>query len=171
MHILAGIDPGLSGALCRYDLRSNAGVTDVVDMPVESWGAEKRHINVAELMRITHRWGVDTVALERVNAMPGAPSQEGGKRRSMGAASAFRFGMCYGEVRGAMIATGVQVVDVPPSVWKDLFELRKRDKDDGRMLAIQLFPTMAEQLKRKKDVGRAESMLIARWAAQNRWEL
>lgn len=166
MKVLAGIDPGLSGALCRYDIITGQ-VTHVLDMPIESWGAEKRHIDVRELMRILHRWSVDTVALERVTAMPST----GPTRRGMGAASAFRFGMCYGEVRGAVVATGIKVIDVPPTQWKNLFELLKRDKELALPLAARLFPNMAGELKRKKDIGRAECMLIARWAAQNRFEL
>lgn len=168
MKLIAGIDPGLSGALSLYNVEHNT-VLDVVDMPVEVWGKEKRHINVKALLLTVHRWGCDAAAIERVNAMPPKPGKDG-KKRGMGAASAFRFGMCYGEVRGALIGNGVKVIDVVPGVWKDLFELTGRPKDEGRTLAIHLFPDMAEELKRKLDQGRAESMLIARWAAMNRNE-
>ncbi|CAM8961681.1 unnamed protein product [Rhodiola kirilowii] len=34
-------------------------------------------------------------------------------------------------------------------------------KDDSRKLASTLFPSLCEQLKRKKDHGRAEALLIA----------
>lgn len=165
VKIIVGIDPGLSGALAIYDLSRNAQVVDIIDMPTEAWGAEKRHINVVALCRWVLAHGADTAAIERVTAMPGGP-----ERRTMGAASAFRFGMCFGEVRGALVACGLKIVDVPPAQWKDLFELRKRDKDEARTMAAALHPEAAQWLKRKKDVGRAESILIARWAAQNRWE-
>lgn len=162
--IITGIDPGLSGAACIYDAE-NHKVLNVLDMPTEPWGT-KRHIDVARLMRWVWGQKADTCALERVNAMPSID----GQARGMGSASAFRFGMCFGEVRGAMVAAGINVVDVPPTTWKDLFELNKRPKDDARTLASQLFPEAREWLKRKKDIGRAESMLIARWASLNRWE-
>lgn len=166
MKIVMGLDPGLSGAACLYDV-ARSTVINVIDMPTEPWGT-KTHIDVAKLLQYAHRYGVDTAALERVNAMPSIGA--GGERRGMGAASAFRFGMCFGEIRGALIGNGIKVVDVPPKQWKDLFELNGRPKDDARTLAISLFPDMAVTLKRKKDIGRAESMLIARWAVQNRWE-
>lgn len=165
--IINGIDPGLSGAACVFDAEA-LKVLALLDMPVEPWGS-KRHIDIKQLLGWTWQHRCDTCALERVQALPGMDAG-GVHSRGMGAASAFRFGMCYGEIRGAMIAAGLSVVDVPPQVWKELFELNRRDKDDARLLAIQLHPEVAGELKRKKDIGRAESILIARWAALNRWE-
>lgn len=162
--IIAGIDPGLTGAACIFDAEG-MNVVDIIDLPTEPWGT-KRHIEVPSLTSFIWSNRADTAALERVNAMPSM----GPERRSMGAASAFRFGMCYGEVRGSLIACGLRVVDVPPTTWKDLFELRKRPKDDARDLAAMLHPEVAHLLKRKKDIGRAECVLIARWAALNRYE-
>ncbi len=161
--LIVGVDPGLHGAACIYEAETHH-VLAVTDMPVEPWGS-KSHINVPEFMRWVHRGRADTAAIERVNAMP---SIDG--RRSMGAASAFRFGMVFGEVRGALIGAGLKIVDVPPTTWKDLFELRGRDKDDARGLAAWLHPEIAGLLTRKKDVGRGEAVLIARWAALDRWE-
>lgn len=165
--IIEGIDPGLSGAACVFDAE-NLKVLDLLDMPTEAWGS-KRHIDIKQLLGWTWRHRCDTCALERVQALPGMDA--GGVRsRGMGAASAFRFGMCFGEIRGAMIAAGLSVVDVPPQVWKELFELNKREKDEARQLAIKLHPEAAHMLTRKKDQGRGECILIARWAALNRWE-
>jgi len=161
--LIVGVDPGLHGAACIYEAETHH-VLAVTDMPVEPWGS-KSHINVPEFMRWVHRGRADTAAIERVNAMP---SIDG--RRSMGAASAFRFGMVFGEVRGALIGAGLKIVDVPPFVWKDLFELRGLDKDAARLLALHLYPELAQTLKRKKDVGRADCILVARWAALSRWE-
>lgn len=165
--IITGIDPGLSGAACIFDADS-LKVLNLIDMPTLPWGT-KRHIDVARLMRWVWSQKAQTCALERVQAMPSAPDASG-KRRGMGSASSFRFGMCFGEVRGAMIAAGLNVVDIPPQQWKELFELNKRDKDEARLLAIKLHPEVAGELQRKKDQGRAEAILIARWAALNRWE-
>lgn len=165
--IITGIDPGLSGAACIFDA-DNLKVLNLLDMPTEAWGA-KRHIDVRRLMRWVWGQKADTCALERVQAMPAKPDAKG-KRRGMGSASSFRFGMCFGEVRGAMIAAGLSVIDVPPKQWKDLFELNLLDKDEARLLAIKLHPEAAGELQRKKDQGRAEAILIARWASLNRWE-
>lgn len=164
--IIVGIDPGLSGAASIYDAEAHK-VLDVIDMPTEAWGKEKRHIEIKQLLGWVWKNRADTAAIERVNAMP---SIGGGERRGMGAASAFRFGMVYGEVRGALVGAGLSIVDVIPGQWKDLFELRKLEKDAARELAIKLHPEAAEWLKRKKDIGRAESILIARWASLTRWD-
>src|SRR5882672_3720060 len=147
--IIVGVDCGLHGAASIYDAENHI-ILDTIDLPIEAWGT-KRHMDIPPLLRWVHRWRADTAAIERVNAMP---SIDG--RRSMGAASAFRFGMVFGEVRGALIGAGLTIVDVIPGQWKDLFELRGRDKDDARLLAIKLHPEIAHQLTRKKDQGRAD---------------
>lgn len=166
MNII-GIDPGLSGAACLLDAAS-LSVQDVIDLPTEAWGT-KRHIDIKQFIGWVWKSRGDMAALERVQALPGMDA--GGVRsRGMGAASAFRFGMCFGEIRASLITAGLGVVDVPPAQWKELFELNKRDKDEGRQLAAKLHPEAAHWLQRKKDQGRGEAILIARWAALNRWE-
>lgn len=168
--IILGIDPGISGAACIYDAQIHK-VLDVIDLPTEAWGKEKRHIDVHALLRwVADRdQRPDNCAIERVNAMPSIPDKSG-KRRGMGSASAFRFGMVYGELRGAAAAMGIKIYDVMPGVWKELFELTGRDKDAARQMVLKLHPEVAGELKRKKDQGRAEAILIARWLALNRWE-
>lgn len=166
--IIVGIDPGLSGAACAYNA-NNYRVIDIIDLPVEAWGT-KRHIAILPFVKWVHSHGCEVAAIELVNAMPSIPDASG-KRRGMGAASAFRFGMCYGEVRGALVGNGLKIVDVIPGQWKDQFELRGQPKDIAREIAAALHPEAAGWLKRKKDVGRGESILVARWAALNRWEL
>lgn len=160
MEIWAGIDPGLSGALCAYSCVEHR-IVHVLDMPTEPWGKEKRHIDVRALVRWAHLHNVSVAVLERVNAMPSIPD-ETGHRRGMGAASAFRFGQCYGEVRAALVASGIRPIDTTPGSWKDLYELRGRPKDEARDVALKLWPNDAAIFRRKKDVGRAEAALIAR---------
>ena len=161
---IVGIDPGLSGAACIFHAETSK-VLDVIDLPTEAWGT-KRHIDIKQFSGWLYRHRADTAALERVNAMPSID----GKARGMGAASAFRFGMCFGEIRGALVTMGLSIRDVQPKDWKDLFELNKREKDEGRQLAARLHPEAAHWLQRKKDQGRGEAILIARWAALCRWE-
>ena len=50
---------------------------------------------------------------------------------------------------------------ISPQAWKYSCELKGKDKDDSRLLAIKKFPFLAGKLKRKKDVDRAEALLIA----------
>lgn len=49
-------------------------------------------------------------------------------------------------------------------MWKRRLGLIGQDKDVGRLLAIQRFPSAAHLLRRKKDHGRADALLIALWA-------
>ena len=56
---------------------------------------------------------------------------------------------------------------VRPAIWKRTLGLGK-DKEASRLKAIQLFPTA--DLRRKKDHGRAEALLLAYWRQQHRLE-
>ncbi|KAF3454039.1 hypothetical protein FNV43_RR04486 [Rhamnella rubrinervis] len=72
-------------------------------------------------------------------------------------------GFGYGVWIGILVALGFSVVPVPSSVWKKKFELSgsRYSKDDSRLVASSLFPSLSSLLKRKKDHGRAEALLIA----------
>ncbi|XP_048235086.1 Holliday junction resolvase MOC1, chloroplastic isoform X2 [Ricinus communis] len=72
-------------------------------------------------------------------------------------------GFGYGLWIGILVASGFSVVPVPSLAWKNVFELSgsKFSKDDSRKVASTLFPSLSSLLKRKKDHGRAEALLIA----------
>ncbi|KAH7542167.1 hypothetical protein FEM48_Zijuj02G0044500 [Ziziphus jujuba var. spinosa] len=72
-------------------------------------------------------------------------------------------GFGYGMWIGILVALGFSVVPVPSLVWKRKFELSgtRSSKDDSRRVASSLFPLLSSSLKRKKDHGRAEALLIA----------
>ncbi|KAG6414022.1 hypothetical protein SASPL_126738 [Salvia splendens] len=72
-------------------------------------------------------------------------------------------GFGYGLWLGVLVASGYSVVPVPASLWKNGFKLTgsRSSKDESRELATTLFPSMSPLLKRKKDHGRAEALLIA----------
>ena len=61
--------------------------------------------------------------------------------------------------------------DSPPAVWKKDLGIygRRFTKEDSRSLALELFPELADELRRKKDHGRAESLLIAAWGLGYRY--
>ncbi|KAK8513394.1 hypothetical protein V6N12_052583 [Hibiscus sabdariffa] len=72
-------------------------------------------------------------------------------------------GFGYGLWIGVLVASGFSVIPVPSLSWKKEFELTGAGstKDDSRRLASTLFPSLSDMLKRKKDHGRAEALLIA----------
>ncbi|XP_039129343.1 Holliday junction resolvase MOC1, chloroplastic-like isoform X1 [Dioscorea cayenensis subsp. rotundata] len=72
-------------------------------------------------------------------------------------------GYTYGLWIGVLVASGFSVVPVTSHEWKNHYELSRSSssKDDSREVASALFPSLSHQLKRKKDHGRAEALLIA----------
>jgi crossover junction endodeoxyribonuclease RuvC len=148
LTVILGIDPGISGAIAFYFPM----VTDriaVADMPVAG-----REINAHELARAIRIHRPTMAVMEKVSAMPG-----------QGVVSMFNFGRSYGDVRGVVSAMDIPLHLVTPQRWKKHFSLSS-DKDRSRMLAIRLFPTVADQFKLKKHDGRAEAALIARYGAE-----
>lgn len=146
-----GIDPGISGALAL--LEEDGTISDYVDMPVMALMGKRNQVNAAELGKIIKLWtnGISCTAyLERVSAMPG-----------QGVSSMFGFGVSYGIVQGVLAALGIPVVMVTPQCWKKRAGLTGKPKDMARTLAQQLYP-LAE-LSRKRDIGRADAILIARF--------
>jgi crossover junction endodeoxyribonuclease RuvC len=142
-----GIDPGVSGAVAFY-FRNNPHGVSVDDVPVA--GGQIDPVALAALIK---KFAPDMAMIELVHAMP-----------KQGVSSCFNFGMAFGSVRGVIGALQIPLHLVTPGKWKKHF-LLSADKEDARALAIRLFPASAFQFSRKKDHGRAEACLIARYAA------
>lgn len=175
IHI--GIDPGLTGAIVGLD--DERQVVFIYDMPTRIKSTTRKRnakgamvnkikyeidpLQVASILRSASQVQGGTVSLaitiERVNAMP-SKDKETGESRDMGATSAFNFGEGFGMIRAVCELHG-QVKLVVPTVWKKAMSLLTMEKDSARLKAINLFPAVVEQLKRKKDIGRADAMLIA----------
>jgi crossover junction endodeoxyribonuclease RuvC len=83
-------------------------------------------------------------------------------RPGQGVASTFKFGASYGCAYGVLCALNAPVRHVTPATWKRAFGLNA-DKERSRRMAIELWPNMSGYFARKKDDGRAEAALIARW--------
>lgn len=160
--MIIGIDPGLTGALSLIDGEDCYGVWDMpVSAKVHGKGNEVNAPLLADLLREIVEVALchapddqyPTVAVEQVSAMPG-----------QGVSSMFGFGRSAGVIDGVAAGLGLRVVRVTPQRWKRAYGLLKRDKDASRTVAIATFPKLAGDLKRKKDVGRSDSMLIAAYA-------
>ena len=136
-----GIDPGLSGALAILD---NSNVIDVIDLPVMAEGKKnKRQLNSAHLSQYMVKNIVNiedtVVVVEQVNAMPG-----------QGVTSMFNFGQTFGAIKGIAATLKIPIFFVRPSKWKKHFELIKTSKDASRTKAIEMYPSLADQLSKKK---------------------
>ena len=149
-----GIDPGLSGAIAILE---DDKVLDFVDIPVMSEGKKnKKQLNSAHLAQYIENNILDVnktiVVVEQVNAMPG-----------QGVTSMFNFGQTFGAIKGISAALKLPIFFVRPSKWKKHFELLKASKDASRTKTIEMYPSLANKLSRKKDVNKSDAILIARF--------
>ena len=147
-----GVDPGNTGAIA---LLSGADI-DIWDMPVMKTKDGKNTLDLyrlAAMIRLINKISLQgDVYIEKVHSMP-----------SQGVSSTFKFGYSYGAVCGQVTSTFGRFIDVTPQKWKKHFNLIGEDKDASRLLALELFPKAANKLKRKKDHGRADALLIAKY--------
>lgn len=158
--ISIGIDPGISGALA---ILPPVGAPRVHEMPTIALGKSgKRAIDGYALARLLDDiaelsvmagGGVATVYLERVNAFPG-----------QGVTSMFSLGMSFWGAFCTCAALKLPVTLVEPRDWKGHFKLNA-DKELARALAIRYYPMV--DLTRKKDHGKAEALLIARYGHEH----
>jgi crossover junction endodeoxyribonuclease RuvC len=143
--IYMGIDPGFSGAWAMIDDCSR--YVNCGDMH-----NDKKHIDTKKVVyEISQaRANADmVVVLEAVHSMPG-----------QGVSSSFKFGMAYGVALSIAERFSCPWQLVTPQRWKKDMKLTS-DKKESLSMARQLWP-MAP-LKRQKDNGRAEALLLAEW--------
>ena len=149
-----GIDPGLSGAIAVLE---NEVVLDIIDLPVMAEGKKnKRQLNSAQLSQYMSKnvenINKTSVVVEQVNAMPG-----------QGVTSMFNFGQTFGAIKGISATLKLPIYFVRPSKWKKHFDLINSSKDASRTKAIEIYPSLAEKLSKKKDVNKSDAILIARF--------
>lgn len=144
-----GIDPGLTGAIAV--LSDTGKFVAVHDMPVMKLGKSKKNqVDPVALSELILGIAPTSAVLEKVGAMPG-----------QGVSSMFNFGMGYGVIQGVLAALWVDYALSTPQKWKKECGLIGKEKDAARLLAIELFPDAS--LARKKDGGRADALLIAKF--------
>ena len=160
--VFLGIDPGLTGCVCVLDPDKNE--VQFFDAPVLEVVVSKKTKHVLDayqMVQILKDATADKkvmVTIEKVQAMPG------GGERSMGATSAFNFGMGYGLWLGILAALALPYQTVHPATWKArCMSGCSKEKDASREVAMRHYPQSAKFLTRKKDNGRSDSALIARW--------
>ena len=151
---IIGIDPGLSGGIAILD---DLKIYDIFDMPIMSEGKKnKNQLNSAHLVNIINKHVLKKentfVIVEQVSAMPG-----------QGVTSMFNFGQTFGSIKGICAAMGLPIFYVRPAKWKKHFELINSSKDASRTKVIEMYPCISSRLTKKKDVNKADAILIARY--------
>lgn len=157
LRLTLGCDPGQTGCIALLADGEPAGFLDMPTMPRRAGGQEVNAAALAEGLRehlAAHAGAHVFAVLEQVGSMP-----------RQGLASTFRFGQSDGVLRGVLGALGIGYMEVSPVKWKNHYGLRGQEKDAARALAIRRFPSVALQLARKKDQGRADAILLALWGA------
>jgi crossover junction endodeoxyribonuclease RuvC len=150
--IIIGVDPGINGAISVIE---NKKILEVYDTPTMIDGKKnKRQINGAQVTNIfKERLNLNKeviVVVEQVNAMPG-----------QGVTSMFNFGQSFGVIKGICAALSLPIHFVRPAKWKKHFNLIKTNKDASRTKVIESYPEISNKLHRKKDINRADAILIA----------
>ncbi len=154
-----GIDPGLSGAIA---VLKDKKIQEIFDVPVMPEGKKnKRQLNSAQLVKLIKDIISDNeetvVVVEHVTAMPG-----------QGVTSMFNFGQTFGAIKGICAALGLPIFFVRPAKWKKYFDLINSSKDASRTKAIEMYPSISDQLSKKKDVNKSDAILIARFYSETR---
>jgi hypothetical protein len=144
---ILAVDPGLSGALAFYFPAQDA--ISAEDMPVAAGD-----VDASTLAARISQMKPNLAIVELVASRPG-----------QGVASVFKFGCGFGMVRGVIAASGVPLHMVTPAKWKRHFALDS-DKEKSRALALRFWPTRSDLFGLKKNHGRAEAALLARYAAE-----
>ena len=151
---IIGIDPGLSGGIAILD---DLKIFDIYDMPIMSEGKKnKNQLNSAQLVNIIRKNlipnGYTFIIVEQVSAMPG-----------QGVTSMFNFGQTFGSIKGICAALNLPIFFVRPAKWKKHFDLINSSKDASRTKVIEMYPSISPRLSKKKDVNKADAILIARY--------
>jgi crossover junction endodeoxyribonuclease RuvC len=140
------VDPGVNGAFAV--LGRQGEFVKCGELP-----RFEKLVNAVELGNLLGSYAPERAVIERVSAMPG-----------QGVTSMFTFGCAYGVAIGVMGGAGVPLAFVTPAKWKAHFRLSGKPKDAARELAIRLYPEAAPHLNLVKHHGRADALLLARYA-------
>ena len=152
--LIIGIDPGITGSICFFE---DGKIIDVVEMPNMAEGKKnKKQVNGAQiyyeiLLRIKNLKKEEVkVVIEQVSAMPG-----------QGVTSMFNFGQSFGILKGICSGMQLPMYFVRPAKWKKYFNLINSEKDASRTKAIEMYPSLSNDLAKKKDVNKSDAILIA----------
>jgi crossover junction endodeoxyribonuclease RuvC len=134
-----GIDPGKSGAISYVD-----NVAGALVYPIKDYTERDIWERIEGLLGL---YDPRLAVLEKVHAMP-----------KQGVSSTFKFGVSFGELRMALIASEIRMELVTPQAWQKSLSCRTGgDKNVSKRKAQELFP------KIKMTHAKADALLIAEY--------
>lgn len=159
--LIIGVDPGNDGALALYDF-TNAKVLSIVDMPcterILTTGKKLREINGKELLKLFHKYR-DYALENNADIFCHIEKVQGFSKQS--AVASFNFGKSACWPEAFCVVLGIEYRLISPQQWKKQMGLIVEEKDAARQLVLKIFPYCGKYLKRKKDVDRADAVLLA----------
>ena len=180
MTVIIGIDPGKSGAIAvKFSSGESAVVYDIPTLTVISGKGKnlKKSVDydiqaLDKLIRCYSRYDLSApcyAVVERAEAVTyGATAARGSYHNS--AQTNFSKGRGYGIIEALLQINGVPIIASPrPGDWKrglgltDPGKAYADKKEASRLMALDLYPELADKLSRKKDNGRAEALLLIEW--------
>jgi len=153
MNII-GIDPGFTGAITVLDEKSD--IIELYDMPVIPVGkkTELDGPKIAKILANAELYSKCHVFIEKCQSMPG-----------QGVVGVGRYMEGYGRIRGIVEGLSMPYTLVQPRNWKkEMMPDMGKEKGQSIVRVKQLYPNL--DLPRKKDHGKADSVLIARYGWQ-----
>jgi len=149
---VCGIDPGLSGAIAILDAHGTLeALADTPTLSLKVQRGSKQAYDVPGMAALLRPYtGLQAhVYIEESQPMLG-----------QGTRSMFTTGYGYGLWIGLLTTLQLPYTSVRPGIWKRSMALGK-DKESSRLRAMQRYP--GADLRRKRDHGRAESLLLAHY--------
>lgn len=146
-----GVDPGLTGAVAVITRPSIAGRTSVYDLPIVRVHS-KGYVDSYVLANLFRQYEPRLIVIELA-----------GSRQMQGVGTIAQTWLTYGGLVATAMSMNCPVEIVAPAKWKRALGLIGTDKEASRAKALHLYPTLTDQLRRKKDHNRAEAILLAHW--------
>lgn len=162
IHI--GIDSGATGAIAFIGPGDRVTVHDMPMQAVRVGMKLRNELNghmLAQLIR--GRCPADEAAEVWLEQIQARGQNAGGAGQSMGSQGAMM--ATFGGITAILSALRMTVHRVYPVTWKGIYSLGA-DKNAARERAALLYPAVQDGLKRKRDDGRADSLLIAHFGKQ-----
>lgn len=163
LRLTLGFDPGLTGAIAVLADGEPLAFRDlpthlVPDPTKPKPDRTKRELNPFRL---------SSVLRDVIRAHPGASVHAVleviGMRQENSRVSDQRVGENFGVLKGVLGSLAIPWTRVRPQEWKAHHGLIGTAKDDARLLVLQRWPTFGIAFTQKRDIGRADALLIARW--------
>lgn len=159
--IVVGIDPGLKGALARFDVsRLRLAIAPMPTMTTTRNRKDKTIIDEDGLADLLRSWGPAVVWIEDVYSRAGKRGPNG-ENYGDGVVQAFSFGEGKGILKGVAAGLRIPREYVAPQVWKADLGLIGAAKNASKPRAQGLMPGCAKLLSSE---GKAEAALIGLWA-------